>query len=221
MAHDQGGTPKPWFTLGRHNDGEDESATDETPTDDTEPDNPDEADEAPEGDKPDEEPKKPDADWKRRSREWEKRAKENAQKAKAFDELEAAKKSAEERLAEAKTAAEQRAEKAMQRAVKSEILALASNQFADPSDAVAVLDAGEFIDGDDIDTEGIAERLSDLLEAKPHWGKPKPEDPKPPKPKPDPSQGARGEPQKTDYRTASRDDVAAAAAKYGLRLKSQ
>jgi hypothetical protein len=218
MAHDQGETPTiPWFSLDRHDD-EDPPAADENPADDAEPAPDADEDAAEAAEEPDKGPNT--AEWKKRSRQWEKRAKENAEKAKRFDELEAAKKSTEERLAEEKSNAEKRADAAMRRAVRAEIAAIAADQFADPSDAVAVLDAAEFVDGDDVNTDAIREQLADLLASKPHWAKPKAEDPKPPKPRPDPSQGARGDAPKLDYRTASRDDVAAQAAKYGLRLKS-
>lgn len=226
MAHDQGETPTtaPWFTLTRHDDGDDEGtpATDENPTDDTdtEPDDTDDgADDQPKDDKP---AKGKDIDWKKHSRDWERRAKENAEKAKKFDELEAAKKTNEERLTDQAAAAEARAAKAMHRAVNAEIAALAADGFADPTDAVAALDAAEFIDGDDIDTEAIREQLADLLERKPHWAKATeaPADPKPSKPRPDPSQGPRGSDNKVDFRNASREDTAAELAKYGLRPRS-
>lgn len=69
--------------------------------------------------------------------------------------------------------AEARAETQRERVV-DKIEARAAKQFADPEDAVAILlrsrDAGDFLDGDKIDTAEIDDALTELLERKPHLG---------------------------------------------------
>ncbi|PRY56447.1 hypothetical protein [Glycomyces artemisiae] len=226
MAHDQGETPTttPWFTLFRHDDGdEDQPATDPNPADDTDDQHDDDGDKPSDDAPADDQPAKgKEIDWKKRSREWERRAKENKEKADKFDAVEAEKKTEAERLTDQAAAAEARAAKAMTRAVNAEIAALAAESFADPTDAVAALNAAEFIDGDDIDTDAIRDQLADLLERKPHWAKSKEPAaaPAPPKPRPDPGQGPRGGDNKVDYRNATREDFNGEMAKYGLRTRS-
>ncbi|MCX4596095.1 hypothetical protein OG819_42540 [Streptomyces sp. NBC_01549] len=121
--------------------------------------------------------------------------------------------------------AQKQAAKAVARAVSSEVKVLAVGQFADPSDAVDVLmrDPSKYVDADgEIDTDAIEADLTDLLERKPHWGRPEPvaaEPEKKSKPKPDPGQGSRGAPVKVDFRNASDEEVAAEMARYGVRKR--
>lgn len=133
----------------------------------------------------------------------------------------------EKAQAKAERSAEQ-ATKAVARSVRSEIKVAASGKFADVSDAIDVLmrDPSKFVDADgEIDTDAIDADLADLLERKPHWGKPEPvpaaapEAQQKPKPKPDPGQGSRGGPAKVDFRTASDEEYAAELAKYGVRRR--
>lgn len=139
----------------------------------------------------------------------------------------------EKAQAQAERSAEQAA-KAVARAVKTEIKLSANSQFADASDATDVLmkDPSKYVDASgDIDTDAIEADLADLLERKPHWGKPTPavekQDPegdpqKPvrPKPKPDPGQGSRGGPAPVDFRIASKEELAAELATYRYRQRS-
>jgi hypothetical protein len=204
---------QPWrFQLDRHEDPPPPDPTADPPTDPATPVEP-PSDPATGGEGDD----KDDliAKWKAQARENEKRAKANADKAKRFDQLEAANKTESERLAAAKDAAEKRAQTATARAVQAEVRALAADQFEDSSDAAALLDLTAYADEEgEIDADKIKADLAALLKKKPHLAKRKPG------PLPDPSQGSRGEPKSADLRTASRDDLAAEAAKYGLRLRS-
>ncbi|WPO74024.1 hypothetical protein [Streptomyces sp. KN37] len=111
-----------------------------------------------------------------------------AQKAK---ELEDAKKSDQERLTEQLTVAEQRIQSFRQRAVRSEVKALAAAEFADPEDAHVFLDLTSYVDDDgDVDTAAIQQDLKDLLKRKPHLAKPA--DTSPRAPKADRTQGSSG-----------------------------
>ncbi|MEU7597286.1 hypothetical protein AB0B79_30280 [Streptomyces sp. NPDC039022] len=107
--------------------------------------------------------------WQSLSRKNEDRAKVNAQKAKRFDELEAASKSDLDKANDRATQAEGRVSALTQRAVRAEVKALAAARFADPSDAAAFLNLGDYVDEEgDIDTKGIEKALADLLKSKPH-----------------------------------------------------
>lgn len=109
----------------------------------------------------------------------------------AAEKLLAENQTAEERAAAAAKDAEARVATVTQRAVRSEVRALAADGFADPDDAPAFLDLASYIDGEgDIDTEQIRADLTDLLKRKPHLGKPEVRR----TPRPDPSQasGASG-----------------------------
>lgn len=111
-----------------------------------------------------------------------------AQKA---QELENAQKSDQERLTEQLTAAEKRIQAFQQRAVRSEVKALAAAEFADPEDAHAFLDLTTYVDDDgDVDTAAIQQDLKDLLKRKPHLAKPA--DTSPRAPKADRTQGSSG-----------------------------
>ncbi|MCW2899708.1 MAG: hypothetical protein JWO67_1973, partial [Streptosporangiaceae bacterium] len=127
--------------------------------------------------------------------------------------------------AKAERAAEREA-KATERAVAAEVKALSTGKFADPSDAADHLlrDPSRYVDADgEIDTDAIEADLTDLLERKPHWAPPEPAqpaaEPKKPKPRPDPGQGPRGAPAPTDFRKASKEEVAEELAKYGYRQR--
>jgi hypothetical protein len=89
-----------------------------------------------------------------------------------YDRLVEASKTDLQRAQEAAQQNEQRATRAEQRAVKSEISRLA-DAFADPSDALDSLDPSDYVTDDgDVDVEAIKTDLAELLERKPHWGKP-------------------------------------------------
>lgn len=131
--------------------------------------------------------------------------------------------------AQAERAADQ-AVKAVARAVSAEIRVGANGRFADPADAVDVLmrNPAQYVDAEgEIDTDAIETALADLLERKPHWAKPEPApaapaDPEPEKrarPRPDPAQGSRTPPTPTDFRSASKEDLAAELARYGYRQR--
>lgn len=138
----------------------------------------------------------------------------------------------EKATAKAERLADQ-ATKATARAVQAEMRVLATDRFADPTDATDTLmrDPAKYVDeSGDIDTERISADIEDLLERKPHWARPKPEpsaapaqqqeEPPRQRPRPDPSQGARPTTPPTDFRNASKDEVAAEFAKFGYRPRS-
>ena len=111
------------------------------------------------------------------------------------------------------------AKAATARAVKAEVRAAAA-EFADPEDAAAFLDLSSYASADgEIDAEAIQSDLADLLERKPHLRRVAAE-PVKPKPKPDPAQGSRGAPAPTDFRTASKEAVAAELAQYSFRQRA-
>ncbi|MFF1684591.1 hypothetical protein [Streptomyces sp. NPDC058254] len=119
------------------------------------------------------------------------RLKELEPLARKAKELEDAQKSDQERLTEQLTAAETRFKAVQQRAVRSEVRALASAEFADPDDAHAFLDLDAFVSEDgEIDADGIREGLTDLLKRKPHLAKPIDNSPR--RPAPDRTQGSSG-----------------------------
>jgi membrane protein involved in colicin uptake len=120
-----------------------------------------------------------------------KRLKELEPLAKKAKELEDAQKSDQERLTEQLTATEKRIQTFQQRAVRSEVKALASAEFADPEDAHAFLDLTSYVDDDgDVDTAAIQQDLKDLLKRKPHLAKPT--DTSPRAPRADRTQGSSG-----------------------------
>lgn len=132
----------------------------------------------------------------------------------------------EKATAKADRLAEQAA-KATARAVAGEVKVHAVTQFADPTDAVDVLmrDPSKYVDdAGEIDTEAIQSDLADLLDRKPHWARqpeptPEAEPAAKPRPRPDPGQGPRPSTPPTDFRTASKDEVAAELAKYHYRQR--
>jgi hypothetical protein len=122
---------------------------------------------------------------------WRTKYQETKPLAQKAQELEDAKKSEQERLTEQLTAAEQRMQSFRQRAVRSEVKALAAAEFADPEDAHAFLDLNSYVDDDgDVDTAAIQQDLKDLLKRKPHLAKPA--DTSPRAPKTDRTQGSSG-----------------------------
>ncbi|WP_031189817.1 MULTISPECIES: hypothetical protein [Streptomyces] len=119
------------------------------------------------------------------------RLKELEPLARKAKELEDAQKSEAERLNEQLAEAQDRIRTVQQRAVRSEVRALAASNFADPDDAHAFLDLDSFVDTDgEIDTDGISRSLADLLKRKPHLAKPSAEGPR--SPRPDRTQGSSG-----------------------------
>ncbi|MFJ2961173.1 hypothetical protein ACIPIC_02550 [Streptomyces collinus] len=122
---------------------------------------------------------------------WRTKYQETKPLAQKAQELEDAKKTEQERLTEQLTAAEQRMQSFRQRAVRSEVKALAAAEFADPEDAHAFLDLNSYVDDDgDVDTAAIQQDLKDLLKRKPHLAKPA--DTSPRAPKADRTQGSSG-----------------------------
>lgn len=119
------------------------------------------------------------------------RLKELEPLAKKAQELEDAERSESERLTEQLRVAEERVTAVQQRAVRSEVRALASSEFADPEDAPAFLDLAGYVGEDgEVDADQIRTDLKALLKAKPHLAKP--EDTGPRRPAPDRSQGSSG-----------------------------
>lgn len=90
-----------------------------------------------------------------------------------YDKLVTANQTELERAQADATKAAERATALVTRAVKAEVKALAADLFADPSDAVALLDTAKYAKDDgDVDTDAITADLATLLAAKPHLGKP-------------------------------------------------
>lgn len=116
-----------------------------------------------------------------------------------------------QRAADRAEAAEKRAAELRRRALVAEIKAAAEG-WADPEDAPRYLDLAAYGD-DDIDTDKIKTDLAAVLDAKPHLRKAT-------NGAPNLHQGARPPGQPIDYRTASKEDVAAKARQYGIRLRS-
>jgi hypothetical protein len=111
-----------------------------------------------------------------------------AQKAR---ELEDAQKTEAQRMSEQLTAAQQRIQAVQQRAVRSEVKALASAEFADPEDAHAFLSLDSYVTEEgDVDTDAIQRDLKGLLQRKPHLAKPVDNSPR--SPRPDHTQGSSG-----------------------------
>ncbi|MFJ8594872.1 hypothetical protein [Streptomyces sp. NPDC093598] len=122
---------------------------------------------------------------------WRTKYQETKPLAQKAQELEDAKKTEQERLTEQLSVAEQRIQSFRQRAVRSEVKALAAADFADPEDAHAFLDLTTYVDDDgDVDTAAIQQDLKDLLKRKPHLAKPA--DTSPRAPKADRTQGSSG-----------------------------
>jgi len=106
-------------------------------------------------------------------------------------EFERAKLTEQERLTADLTAAQDRIKAVQQRAVRSEVKALAAAEFADPEDAHAFLALDSYVGEDgDVDTDAIQRDLKELLKRKPHLAKPV--DTSPRSPRPDHTQGSSG-----------------------------
>lgn len=114
---------------------------------------------------------------------------EQRQKIEEFDRLAEASKSELERAQEAAQTNAARAQALLDRTIKAEVKALASQGFADPEDASAFLDLSKYANGDgDVDSEAIKADLAALLQRKPHLGK----SPEHRTPAPNPAQGSSG-----------------------------
>jgi hypothetical protein len=154
-----------------------------------------------------------EAQWKALSRKHEDRSKENATAAEELAAIKAAQQTEAEKVAARAEAAEKAAAGLRDRALKAEIRA-AAGEFADPADAALYLDLTKY-NGDEIDPDALAADLAAVLTAKPHLAKATA-----PPPPPDLLQGARGgDPTPVDYRSASKEDVAKEAARYGIKVR--
>lgn len=79
------------------------------------------------------------------------------------------------------------------RAVAARVEALASTDFADPSDAVGAVDPAQYLTaGGEIDEDAIKRDLAQVLERKPHWRRTPDGPPAPRVPAPNPAQGSGG-----------------------------
>lgn len=212
-------TIRPWLTMLRHEDPDPvDPVADPTGPDPVEP--PADPAEDPKPDRGAGKDAEDAAKWKAMARKHEAKAKENAAAATELAALKASQLSETEKLAAAKDAAEKRAAAMVERAVNAEVRALAVADFADPSDAVDAIRATDFVNSEgEIDLDAVKAKLSDLLDAKPHWKRAPAAAPVPPKPRPDPGQGARTPAGPTNFKTAAREDVTAELAKYGARLR--
>ncbi|NED75402.1 hypothetical protein G3I51_24370 [Streptomyces sp. SID9944] len=102
-----------------------------------------------------------------------------------------------ERLTDQLARANEQIAKTRQRLVRTQVQALAGVSFADPEDAVGALDLDSYIDSEgDIDEAAIKADLDALLERKPHWAKPQPQE-GPRRPAPDRTQASGANKQRT------------------------
>jgi len=107
----------------------------------------------------------------------------------AYETLLASQQTAEQKAEQQAKDAEARVQAVTARAVRSEVRALAAQDFTDPDDAAAFLNLHSYVDGDgDIDTARIRADLTDLLRQKPHLAR----DQAPRAPRPDRSQASGG-----------------------------
>lgn len=115
-----------------------------------------------------------------------------SEKAKYWDEIEAASKSEYEKAQEEATRWQAEAETWRTAAVSSRVETLAAADFADPSDALAAVDPGKYLDaGGQINEEAIKADLAALLERKPHWRRASEQGVAAPRiPAPNPAQGS-------------------------------
>jgi hypothetical protein len=119
-----------------------------------------------------------------------KRLKELEPLAQKARELEDAQKTETERLADQLRAATEQITATRKRLVRTQVTALAQNAFADVEDPLGELDLESYIDSDgDIDEAAIKADLDALLERKPHWAKPQPQE-GPRRPAPDRTQAS-------------------------------
>lgn len=131
------------------------------------------------------------ANLRKRLRDLERENRELQPLAKRAKDADEANRSEAERLQSQLDAREREITKIRQRAVKSEVRAMAADSFADKTDPEALLDVDAYI-GDDgeIDTDRIKADLEDLLDRKPHLAKPKPDPQQRRKPAPDRTQAS-------------------------------
>lgn len=214
-----------WFRLNRHDDPDPEPAAEADPADDAEPDDteepdPDGADKLGEAGKKALDRMKADKAAARREAAAEKRR--NAELARKLAEYEDRDKTELDKVTSKAEKLAEQVKQATARAVKAEVKALASDGFADPTDADLLGDLSRYVDDDGaIDTEAIETDLADLLERKPHLRKQAADpDPKKKTPRPDPSQGPRPQTPPADFRTAERAEVDAELARIGFRRRS-
>ncbi|MYY79784.1 MULTISPECIES: hypothetical protein [unclassified Streptomyces] len=119
-----------------------------------------------------------------------KRLKELEPKAEELQRIKDAEKSESERLNDQLVRAQEQITRTRQRLARTQVQALAVAGFADPEDAVGALDLDSYIDSDgDIDEAAIKADLDALLERKPHWAKPQPQE-GPRRPAPDRTQAS-------------------------------
>ncbi|MEU5900553.1 hypothetical protein [Streptomyces venezuelae] len=118
------------------------------------------------------------------------RLKELEPKAEELQRIKDAEKSESERLNDQLARANEQITRTRQRLARTQVQALAVAGFADPEDAVGALDLDSYIDSDgDIDEAAIKADLDALLERKPHWAKPQPQE-GPRRPVPDRTQAS-------------------------------
>lgn len=126
-------------------------------------------------------PKADTTDWKEMARKHEARAKENKAAADELAALKAANATDAEKVTARAETAEKRVADLTDRTVKAEVRALATEGFADPSDAALFLDLAKYVnDAGDIDNGAITTDLAALLTSKPHLAKPTGPPPPPP-----------------------------------------
>lgn len=217
----------PWFDLARHDDPDpDPAAPDPEPTDppaDPEPDRPDQDPEGADqlGDKGKQALDRMKAERAEARREAAEAKRQAAALAKKVAEFEDRDKSELERATARAEKDAERAAQATRRAVLAEVKAQAADLFEDRDDArVNLADKLASYIGDDgeIDEDAIAADLAAVLDAKPHLRK-RAAEPDKKTPRPDPGQGSRPPAPPTDFRTASRDEVDAKLAEFGVRLR--
>lgn len=115
-------------------------------------------------------------------------------KAEKFDQAQQASQSDLERATAEATRWQSEADKWRTATVSTTITALASNDFADPSDAASALpDPGKYLDmAGQIDEAAIRADLAEVLERKPHWRRSQDGPSTPRAPAPNPAQGSGG-----------------------------
>lgn len=170
-----------------------ETATEETGNSGEQPDNAQEADAGEEKPLTEADRKKFEAELRKKNSEAQnlrKRLKELEPAAAELQRLKDAELSESERLNKQLAAKEEQIASTRQRLVRTQVEALATAGFADPEDAVGALDLGSYIDeSGEIDKDAIKADLEALLERKPHWAKPQPQE-GPRRPAPDRTQAS-------------------------------
>lgn len=139
-----------------------------------------------------------ETDWTAEARKWEQRAKDNMKrvqelepKAQQFAALEEASKSDLTKALEDVQRWQTDAQQWRTAAVSARVEAIASGDFADPSDAVTAVDPSKYLDaGGQIDEAAIRADLAEVLQRKPHWRRAEPGAASPRVPAPNPAQGS-------------------------------